>query len=134
MELQDVKKVYAKTQNNPIARSPKLTAGDYAIQKTNDNYNVIAEVETKGKLIWKPIEKDAINSLPVGCRTLLFNQVLSHKTGRQVTASVNLEFTDVALKTNLLMQVDEKGYTNIDVTKPLSAKEVKAFTAETIPA
>jgi hypothetical protein len=113
---------------NPIAKAPKLTEGDYAIQKTNDNYSVVYEDGAK----WKPLSNVSnINTLPVGCRWLIFNSVLNHKTTKPVTASVNLEFSGIAVKTNLLMHVDSKGYTNID-TKPLKPAEVKAFKSEVI--
>lgn len=113
--------------SNPIAKSPKLTAGDYAVQKTNDDYNIIAEVNGT----WKPVDESKINTIPTDARWIMFNNVLNHKTGKPVTASVNLEFKGIALKTNLLMSVNEKGYTNIDV-RPLSTKELKAFKSEVI--
>ena len=115
---------------NPIAKAPKLAEGSYAIQKTNDNYNVV--FEDNGK--WKPLSNVAnINTLPVGCRWLIFNSVLNHKTTKPITASVNLDFGAIALKTNLLMSVDAKGYTNID-NKALKPNEVKAFKSEVIEA
>ena len=127
MNLQKVDLFASRMSNNPIARSPKLTAGDYAIQKSNDDYSIIAEVNGA----WKPVKENEINTIPTDARWIMFNSVLNHKTGKPVQASVNLEFKDIAVKTNLLMSVNDKGYTNID-NKPLTAKELKAMKAEAI--
>ena len=113
--------------NNPIAKAPKLAAGDYAVQKVNDDYSVIAEIAGK----WSQVKESDIAKVPTDARWIMFNNVLNHKTGKPVQASVNLLFKDLPIKSNLLMQVNEKGYTNIDL-KPLTSKEIAAFKSETI--
>lgn len=127
MNLELSSKFIKRMTSNPIARSPKLTAGDYAVQKTNDDYQFIAEVNGK----WQSVKEQQINTIPPDARYIQFTNVLNHKTNKPVQASVNLEFREIALKTNLLMSVNEKGFTNID-SKPLTAKEVKAFKSEVI--
>ncbi len=112
---------------NPIARSPKLTAGNYAVQKVNDDYSIIAEINGK----WTQVKESDISKVPTDARWIMFNNVLNHKDGKQVQASVNLLFKELPVKSNLLMQVNDKGYTNIDL-KALKPEELKAFKSEVI--
>lgn len=77
------------------------------------------------------MKESDINKIPKDARWITFNNVLNHKTGKPVQASVNLLFKELPVKTNLLMQVNDKGYTTIDL-KPLTKKEIDAFKSETI--
>ena len=127
MNVTTIEQFAKRMQNNPIAKAPKLAAGDYAVQKVNDDYSVIAEINGK----WGSVKESEINKVPTDARWIMFNNVLNHKDGKQVQASVNLLFRELPVKSNLLMQVNDKGYTNIDL-KPLTKKEIDAFKSETI--